>query len=741
MSTENLKVIYDNKAHTASFNVVTRELRLPVYKDFVDETVDMFVGHEVGHALYTPGTEEAFIGALNAIDSKNHRSAQSFLNVVEDVRIDRLIKSKYPGIRRCYTAASADLVKHDLFGLREPGAQPVEQMPMIDRINLHFKAGIYGTLPVFLTEREQAFADRMEAAETFDEVVQIAKDLYEASAADMENAPEQMVPVPQQGEGGEDDGESSGSKSLDTENRTVEGTDEKNSKLAANPRIDNNHNRSRPHPCSTQEKYEQAKSRKIDSESDEYAYYEMAKPNLDVIVIDHKTVLADLDEHRNTQRCGECWIGESLYEKYRQTNLPAVRIMARTFERKQSAILDARTLIAKTGIIDPNTLHSYRFNDDIFTRSQEQPNGKKHGMVIYVDWSSSMAGTMLATVQQIIALADFCDMVRIPYEVYAFSSSLDDRQLKKAGIKRKDRYDTPSQIYGAYWQGFTSTKTQWGNDDIDPQGMLYMSPFQLVNLLSSNMGKTDRIAMQKHLLVMGASFDGALINGERYYYPIPSLYNLGSTPLDEAIVCAIEQVPAFMQQHGVQVMNTVLITDGGSGSQVVKDRWQNNILRYNGEDITLQPCNSYNTLTNSLLGVLKRKTGCNIVNFELLIGKNHDYRFDGMATPCFTRNNRGRHIKRIHASRSRADEERMAQQMKKQYEDKNYAIRENYGNIDAFVMIPGRTGLVEAQTFDSLVEGATTITKIRSAFVKTSSNAVNTRFMLNQMGEVFASQL
>jgi hypothetical protein len=743
MSTENLKVVYDNKAHTASFNVVSRELRLPVYKDFVDETVDMFVGHEVGHALYTPGTEEAFVGALNAIDPKNHPSAKSFLNVVEDVRIDRLIKNKYPGIRRCYTAASADLVKHDLFGLREPGAEPVDQMPMIDRLNLHFKAGIYGTLPVFLTEREQAFADRMERAETFDEVVQIAKDLYEASFDDIQNSPDQKVAVPQQAKQGEE-GEGKQGNPLDTENRKVDDSAEGNDgKLAANPRIDNSHNRSRPRPCSTQEKYEQAKSRKIDSQSDEYAYYEMAKPNLDAIVIDYPTVLADLDANRNdpANRCAECWVGDSLYEKYRQTNLPAVRIMARTFERKQSAVLDARTLISKTGIIDPNSLHSYRFNDDIFTRNQEQPNGKKHGMVIYVDWSSSMGGTMLATVQQIVALADFCDMVRIPYEVYAFSSALDDRQLKKAGIKRKDRYDTPAQIYGAYWHGFSSTPNQWGSEDIDPQGRLYMSPFQLVNLLSSKMSKTERVSMQKHLLVMGASFDGAIINGIRYYYPIPSLYNLGSTPLDEAVVCACEQVPAFMQQHGVQVMNTVLITDGGSGSQVVKDAYINNVLRYNGEDIPLQPCNSYNSFTNSLLGVLKRKTGTNIINFELLMGRGHDHRFWGMATPCFTRHNRMRHDNRVHMKRNVTDEQRIADQMKKHYEDKNYAIRENYGNIDAFVMIPGKTGLVEAQSFDSLVEGATTITKIRSAFVKTSSNAVNTRFMLNQMGEVFASQL
>lgn len=735
MSTENLKVVYDPKAQTASFNVATRELRLPVYKDFAEEATDMFVGHEVGHALYTPSDEASFKAAVDAIDPKNPESVKTFLNVVEDVRIDRLIKNKYPGIRRCYSIGSAELVKHDLFGLREQGAQPLADMPMIDRINIHFKAGIYGTLPVLLNDREQAFADRMEAAETWEDVVGIAKDLYEAESELLEQMAQQaqtvMVPVPvSNGKNGNNPGEQSDPS--DIENRKVDEKDEDQGTLAASG-IDNRHNLKRPRPVSTQEKYEQAKSRKIDSNADAYDYYEIPTPNLDNIVIPFSTILNDLDKNRNENTCQSCWIGDSLYEKYRQSNLPSVRIMARTFERKQSAILDARTLISKTGIIDPNTLHSFRFNDDIFCRNEETPNGKKHGMVIYVDWSSSMGGTMLATVQQVLALTDFCDMVRIPYEVYAFSSPLDDRILTK-----QERADWRKMV-GKYWNGFSTIENEYGHTIIAPNGKLEMSMFQLLNLLSSKMSKSDRVAMQKHLLVMGATFDGSLINGVRYYFPIPSLYNLSSTPLDEAVVCSFTQIPAFMQEHGVQVMNTVFITDGGSGSSVVDDRCHNNIVRHNGEDILLQPCNSYYTYTNSLLGILKRKTGCNIINFELVQGdRGARIRFDSFSQPCFTSLNRS--YRRTKYER-RPDAEKFVANLNKQYEDKGYGIVENYGNIDAFVVMPGKTGLVESETFDQVVEGATTITKIKSAFVKTASKSVNTRFMLNHMGGVFASQL
>ena len=53
LATENLSVEH-RKAKTASFDVVRRVLVLPCLQNVGDDVYDMFVGHEVGHAIITP---------------------------------------------------------------------------------------------------------------------------------------------------------------------------------------------------------------------------------------------------------------------------------------------------------------------------------------------------------------------------------------------------------------------------------------------------------------------------------------------------------------------------------------------------------------------------------------------------------------------------------------------------------------------------------------------------------------
>jgi predicted metal-dependent peptidase len=53
LSTENITVLRQPVA-TASFNVETRVLTLPVWKNLSENIENMLIAHEVGHALYTP---------------------------------------------------------------------------------------------------------------------------------------------------------------------------------------------------------------------------------------------------------------------------------------------------------------------------------------------------------------------------------------------------------------------------------------------------------------------------------------------------------------------------------------------------------------------------------------------------------------------------------------------------------------------------------------------------------------
>ena len=97
MATENL-IVEQRKVQTAAFDVKSRVLTIPqLDKNISGYLYDLFVGHEVGHALYTP-----LDGLIKARDQK---IPQSVTNVVEDSRIERKIKNKYPGLRGSFVKA------------------------------------------------------------------------------------------------------------------------------------------------------------------------------------------------------------------------------------------------------------------------------------------------------------------------------------------------------------------------------------------------------------------------------------------------------------------------------------------------------------------------------------------------------------------------------------------------------------------------------------------------------------
>ena len=109
LATENITVTHSKRLSTAYFDVKNRVLGLPVWKDQGKVVYDMLVGHEVSHALYTP--HEKFEKFLE----DEGRSHFDILNIVEDIRIERLIKLKYAGMPRIFNGAYKKLVESDFF--------------------------------------------------------------------------------------------------------------------------------------------------------------------------------------------------------------------------------------------------------------------------------------------------------------------------------------------------------------------------------------------------------------------------------------------------------------------------------------------------------------------------------------------------------------------------------------------------------------------------------------------------
>ena len=81
LATEDL-VVEHKKVLTASFNVSTRVLVLPMWEKASNNVYDMLVGHEVGHALFTPN-DDWFLKT---------DVPHGIVNVCEDARIEKLMK-------------------------------------------------------------------------------------------------------------------------------------------------------------------------------------------------------------------------------------------------------------------------------------------------------------------------------------------------------------------------------------------------------------------------------------------------------------------------------------------------------------------------------------------------------------------------------------------------------------------------------------------------------------------------
>ena len=186
LATENL-IVEHRKTATASFDVDRRVLTLPNWDRASSVVYDMLVGHEVGHALFTPNEDWR----------KMHDCLKDFVNVIEDARIEKLMKRKYPGLRKSFAGGYQELNNQDFFGILD---EDLGKLSLIDRINLHFKVGACAMIPFSI--EEQVFVSRTDVAETFEEVCQIAVDVYEFSKQEnvVEETPD--LEVKQQSEDG-----------------------------------------------------------------------------------------------------------------------------------------------------------------------------------------------------------------------------------------------------------------------------------------------------------------------------------------------------------------------------------------------------------------------------------------------------------------------------------------------------------------------------------------------------------
>ena len=537
LATENLTVEH-RRVSTASFDVNNRVLILPIWKTATNAIYDLLVGHEVGHALYTP--------------NKPHDGDRGFVNVLEDVRIEKLMKRAYPGLRKSFYEGYTDLNEQDFFGVNH---EDLTKIPFIDRINLWFK----GNANIRFSDEEQVWVDRAADTETFDQVVQLAIDLY-GRAEKIEDSKEESESEGEEGAGDFGDlGDMDIEWDMQPSEKGEEQQQQQQQKLGidqdqpqapvgtpeATPTLGNRGSEDTDHDETesiTQQAFDQALETLIDDNAKEWKYLTLPDIKVEDYIVSHKTIQEDLHEHFYNPKQKHVVTEEERqmfldlmkanneyvlkrYNTFKKSANKEVNYLIKQFEMKKSADQYKRQATSKTGVINTNSLYKYKLTDDIFKRITTVPDGKNHGLVFHIDWSGSMTHVLLDTLKQTFNLVWFCRKAGIPFRVLAFQD--------------------------CYFRSHSSDEYA----RFKPNDLYINDSFRMLELLSSQQNAKSLDESMKVIFMQVHAMGGYRVNAHEQY-------QLGGTPLAEAIMCTRQLVEQMKKVENVQKVNVVCLTDG-----------------------------------------------------------------------------------------------------------------------------------------------------------------------------------
>jgi hypothetical protein len=688
LATENIFVIHDNKASTASFDIMNRVLRLPVFKEMSEELYDMLVGHEVSHALYTPFTEEdrkslkdhGFLSCAMTIadgDKDMARLAHGYMNVVEDARIERLIKEKFAGIRRDFFIGYKQLHEKDFFGIN---GTDISTMPFIDRINLYFKIGSH--VQISFTDEEMEFVNMVENTRSFDDVIEVTKKIWQY-CKDKKRQSQSDDLMAEFKQDSESDAPSNGMGGKEQSDKTNKG-DQWTTRAI------------KPEECSTQQNFEENLKDLRNEFTHEVQYHSLPKFNENNGVVKYKKLLAMFDTCASAHSSAyEAMYAES--RKFIDESNRVVNILAQEFLSKKAARDHHRNSTSRTGMIDTVRMMNHKVSDDIFLRMKVVPKGKSHGLVFYTDLSGSMSPVLEDTFKQLIQLVLFCKRVNIPYEVYGFTTRrLDGEEMDSHEIERYQEWAKNT---------WTEEKTPYVNENLS------VYPFTLVNLFSSKMKKTELDAAIRNVFAVSAYF-----NRKTVMFSIPTIMQLSSTPLIESIIAAMDMVPKFKQDNKLDIVHTVFLTDGEATGVAI---YNNSTCYKNSHLFKLNQ--KFNTESN-MIKIFRDVTGSKAIAFFICDQKT--------SAPYHVINGWSRNV----------EDAESYEKKNKQYMKEGWTTASNTCHLyDEKFIIRGNSA-VEYGDLDEILADKSSNVGIRNGFIKAMNQNLVSRVMLNRFIQLIATE-
>jgi len=532
LATEDL-VVEHKKVETACFNVHTRVLTLPMWEKASSTVYDLLVGHEVGHALYTP--DEDWL--------ETHKIPPQFVNVVEDARIEKLMKRRYAGLSKTFYRGYEELAKEDFFQIAD---DDLSTYNLADKVNLYYKIGNFVTIP--FEDDEKELVSLIGETETFVDVLAAAWKLYRfCKEKQQEETKTQMDNLESQQTGGnqsasdfsdQSEGENENDKEQPGDTDSYGGTSDQEQQ----PTSSGGETNEEPE-VKTMESLEEALRQLVENSGIENVYLELPKLDLNKIIVPNSEIhdkckeywssWTEEHEHSTEEIFGEV---DKKFVEFKRSAQKEVNYLVKEFECRKAADSYARASVSRTGVLDCTKLHTYKYNEDLFKKVTTLADGKNHGLVFILDWSGSMGDVMLDTVKQLFNLVWFCKKVAIPFEVYAFTSdyplvSYDEEG--KAAIRELAYEKKDSLVQVGEW-------------------------FSLMNMLTSKTNGKILEEQMKNIFRLATAF--------RYNsftrYNIPYGLSLSGTPLNETLIALHQILPKFQKENKLQKVQCVVLTDG-----------------------------------------------------------------------------------------------------------------------------------------------------------------------------------
>jgi hypothetical protein len=710
LANENLNVIRANVS-TASFDSMSRTLTLPQWKEMTPEVEEMLIGHEVGHALYT---------TLDYIEEPNFGQLHGYLNIVEDVRIEKKVKAKYPGLRKSFVAGYKALQEKDFFGI---SGKDLSKLLLIDKINLYYKCGF--SCGVKFTAEEMAIVRKVDSCDSMADAWNMAQEIWTYTKTEREEKQKELDMLRKlNGDDMEeivfesdDDDEDDFDTYLPDDNGDFEREDDEveNSETEASEESDSDKARtslsSETESSEIDKELQSVTQKQFESRLGELAdtdtIIQYFAPKLEMTrnpIVSYKTIVTELKAAlpalytRYYNAYGDSYTNKlklTLQEetkKFKTDSSRVVNYLVKEFEMRKSATEYRRVTTSKSGELDVRKLYAHTLTNDIFKKLDVLPEDKNHGMVFLLDWSGSMGHVMSDTIKQVINLAMFCQRIQIPYQVFAFASAYESvpHDVRREGLSNVDER----------FPGF------------------HDSQFHLLELFSNKMSNSEFNTMVDCLLAKPWTY--------------ARKYDLHGTPLNESLMYLVDYVGKFIKNNSVEKMSVITLTDGeGHGIDSVSNtrygsKWNpitrksTSVKSYIRDPLTKKEYRfeSYGSdQTRALLKIIKDRYNAKTIGFHICANSRRDI-------SSFIRANIG-------GTGSSMNEYMMMEEIRKEMRQNDYALIKNAGRDELYLLPASKQKIVEGDLDIKETMNARAIAKQFSKFlnVKKTSRVVLSRFV------------